>query len=301
MTLNFPSSPTNGQTYSLANGATYTWDGEKWKASNIPDSSDVVQTSDNPSDGEVLTYNSSLGTPVWSSAGGGGIASVSADTSPQLGGDLDVNNMYIKNSITNGNVVLTPNGWGTVNINSAGGSGATYPRVRLRNSSARYIEIKTNAGTSLSSWTCTLPNNNGNANQVLKTDGNGQLSWVDPGVSASYVNTNFAMLSGSLFTGPIMQNGSAVSSTTIDLSLSNYFTKTINGATTFTFNNAVPSPIANIFTLRLEHTSGTVTWPGSVTWPSSTAPVLTTGKTHLFIFVSDDGGTTWRGSSLINY
>tara|TARA_A100001035_G_C27787378_1_gene505288 strand:+ start:8582 stop:10186 length:1605 start_codon:yes stop_codon:yes gene_type:complete len=63
MTLNFPSSPTNGQTYSLANGATYTWDGEKWKASNIPDSSDVVQTVDTPSSGEFLKWNGSAA--VW--------------------------------------------------------------------------------------------------------------------------------------------------------------------------------------------------------------------------------------------
>ena len=57
MTLNFPSSPlTIGQTYPLANGATYTWDGEKWKASNIPDSSDVVQTIDTPVNGEILKY-----------------------------------------------------------------------------------------------------------------------------------------------------------------------------------------------------------------------------------------------------
>lgn len=59
MTLNFPSSPTSGQTYSLANGATYTWDGEKWKASNIPDSSTAVQTDDTPSNGEVLKWNGS--------------------------------------------------------------------------------------------------------------------------------------------------------------------------------------------------------------------------------------------------
>jgi len=63
MTLNFPSSPSNGQTYSLANGATYTWDGEKWKASNIPDSSDVVQTVDTPNNGEVLKWNGSAA--VW--------------------------------------------------------------------------------------------------------------------------------------------------------------------------------------------------------------------------------------------
>lgn len=63
MTLNFPSSPTSGQTYSLANGATYTWDGEKWKASNIPDSSDVVQTTDTPTNGEFLKWDN--GAAVW--------------------------------------------------------------------------------------------------------------------------------------------------------------------------------------------------------------------------------------------
>jgi hypothetical protein len=38
-----------------------------------------------------------------------------------------------------------------------------------------------------------------------------------------------------------------------------------------------------------------------VVWPGGAAPTLTTGKVHLFMFVTDDGGTTWRASSLINY
>lgn len=91
MTLNFPSSPTSGQTYSLANGATYTWDGEKWKASNIPDSSDVVQTSDNPSDGEVLTYNGTLGVNVWAPATGGiSLTDLSVGTEGTASGDGEV-------------------------------------------------------------------------------------------------------------------------------------------------------------------------------------------------------------------
>jgi hypothetical protein len=31
------------------------------------------------------------------------------------------------------------------------------------------------------------------------------------------------------------------------------------------------------------------------------APTLTTGKTHLFFFVTDDGGTRYRGSALVDY
>ncbi len=92
----------------------------------------------------------------------------------------------------------------------------------------------------------------------------------------------------------------AMAALAVDCSLSTYFTKTINGNSTFTFTNA-PSDRAYCFTLELTHTSGTVTWPSSVKWPQDTAPTLTTGKTHLFMFVTDDGGTRWRGAALANY
>jgi hypothetical protein len=93
----------------------------------------------------------------------------------------------------------------------------------------------------------------------------------------------------------------AVSALDIDLSQSNYFTKTINGNSTFTFSNPENSGVACSFTLELTHTSGTVTWPASVKFPADTAPTLTTGKTHLFMFVTDDGGTRYRGAALADY
>lgn len=86
----------------------------------------------------------------------------------------------------------------------------------------------------------------------------------------------------------------------VNCSLGNYFTKTIAGVSTFTFSN-VPSASVFSFTLELTHTSGAITWPTEVKWPADTAPTLTTGKTHLFMFVTDDGGTRWRGSSLVDY
>ena len=101
-------------------------------------------------------------------------------------------------------------------------------------------------------------------------------------------------------TGSIRQGITAVAALDIDCSAGNYFTKTIAGNSTFTFSNA-PSSRAYGFTMELTHTSGTVTWPASVVWPNGTAPTLTTGKVHLFFFVTDDGGTTWRGGSSTNY
>jgi hypothetical protein len=86
----------------------------------------------------------------------------------------------------------------------------------------------------------------------------------------------------------------------IDCSLGNYFTKTISANSTFTFSN-VPTSRAYSLILELTHTSGTITWPAAVKWQSDTAPTLTTGKTHLFMFVTDDSGSRWRGASLVDY
>jgi len=101
--------------------------------------------------------------------------------------------------------------------------------------------------------------------------------------------------------GPYKQAAEAVSALDIDLSTGNYFTKTINGNSTFTFSNPPASGTVGSFTLELTHTSGTVTWPSSVKFNSDTAPILTTGKTHLFYFTTDNNGTRYRGAALVDY
>ena len=100
--------------------------------------------------------------------------------------------------------------------------------------------------------------------------------------------------------GNAASNAVAVSGYDIDCSLGNYFTKTCNGNSTFTISNV---PTARAFTIALEitHTSGTLTWPSTIKWPADTPPTLTTGKTHLFVFVTDDGGTRWRGAAIVDY
>jgi hypothetical protein len=101
--------------------------------------------------------------------------------------------------------------------------------------------------------------------------------------------------------GPYKQTAEAVGALAIDLATGNYFTKTISGNSTFTFTNPPASGTVGSFTLELTHTSGTVTWPSSVKFPLDTAPTLTAGKTHLFVFVTDDGGTRYRGAALADY
>lgn len=81
---------------------------------------------------------------------------------------------------------------------------------------------------------------------------------------------------------------------------SNFFSKTVTANATFTFSS-VPANRGYAFVFEVVHTSGTITWPTSVRWPGDTAPTLTTGKTHLFMFMTDDTGARWRGAYLVNY
>jgi hypothetical protein len=125
------------------------------------------------------------------------------------------------------------------------------------------------------------------------------------GTTATQTLTNKTLTSPELTSAPYV-NGSyrgnivVVSALDIDCSAGNYFTKTIDGASTFTVSN-VPSSRSYSFTLELTHTSGAITWFSGVEWPDATAPDLTTGKTHLFMFVTDDGGTRWRAAALVDY
>ena len=106
---------------------------------------------------------------------------------------------------------------------------------------------------------------------------------------------------GTKITGSQTSNISAMGANAVDCSSGNYFTKTITGATTFTFTN-VPTGVAYTFTMEVTlNGSNAITWPATVKWPADTPPAITDGKTQLFVFLTDDGGTRWRGSSVVDY
>ena len=85
-----------------------------------------------------------------------GSTDVSSDSTPQLGGDLDVNGNAIV-SASNGNIAITPNGSGKVIID-----GLSHPQA------------------------------DGNAGQVLKTDGSGNLAFASVGSLAGAGNQNIS-------------------------------------------------------------------------------------------------------------
>jgi len=90
--------------------------------------------------------------------------------------------------------------------------------------------------------------------------------------------------------------GSISGAQTIDISLGNYVTVTAAGSITWTFSNPIASPNATGFVLVL--TNGglyTMTWPANTKWPNGSAPTLTSSGVDVLVFITNDGGTTWRG------
>ena len=76
----------------------------------------------------------------------------------------------------------------------------------------------------------------------------------------------------------------------------NYFSATVGGITTWTFSNPLASPNACGFVIELTNGGAyAITWPAAVKWPSGTAPTLTAAGVDVLVFITDDGGTTWRG------
>jgi hypothetical protein len=107
-----------------------------------------------------------------------GITDVVSDSSPQLGGNLDVQSSEITTSTSNGNIKLNPNGTGVVEVKGDGSSADGTIQLNCSQNS-HGIKLKSPPHSAGASYTLTFPNTDGSANQVLKTDGSGGLDWVD--------------------------------------------------------------------------------------------------------------------------
>ena len=109
----------------------------------------------------------------------GAIAELSEDSTPQLSGDLDLNGQDIVTT-SNADLDLAPDGTGAVVLkgNTTGGSNQGKIKFNCENNS-HAVTIQGPAHSAAATYTLTLPVNDGDADQVLKTDGSGVLAWVD--------------------------------------------------------------------------------------------------------------------------
>ena len=136
----------------------------------------------------------------------GGIASVVADTSPQLGGNLDVNGNDIV-STSNADIDIIPNGTGDVNLgadtvqigdNNADATlttqgtgdltlntngGTNSGAIVIQDGANNNITITPNGSGNIVLDGLTFPNADGSANQALVTNGSGTLSFGSAGIT----------------------------------------------------------------------------------------------------------------------
>ena len=134
-------------------------------------------------------------------SGLGGVESLSEDTSPQLGGDLDTNGNSII-SASNANINIVPNGTGdvtlqtdtvqigdsntdaTITTNGTGdltlntNSGTDSGSIVIADAANGNITITPNGSGQVVLDGLSFPTADGSANQVLQTDGSGNLSFA---------------------------------------------------------------------------------------------------------------------------
>ena len=174
-------------------------DALKTKLDGIESSADVTDATNVASAGAIMdgdftsngfmkrtgagTYTVDTSTYL-TSVPSGYLQNLSEDTTPQLGGNLDVQAREINTSTSNGNIKLTPNGSGVVEVRGAGGNDGT---LQLNCSAQSHgIKLKSPPHSAGASYTLTFPNSIVNG-QFLKTDASGNLSW-DSRLGAGFVN-----------------------------------------------------------------------------------------------------------------
>ena len=185
-------------------------------------------------DGDALTagdlYYNSIGNVLkyytgsaWVSITSGGITDLVQDTTPQLGGALDVNTFSIT-STSNGNITLQPNGTGdvvlsadTVKIGDANtdailttdgtgditistNSGSNSGTVKIFDGVNGNIEITPNGSGVVKLDGLSYPIADGSAGQALVTNGSGVLSFATAGLSwQSVQTTGFTAVKGNAY------------------------------------------------------------------------------------------------------
>ena len=144
--------------------------------------SDFLAVANNLSDlGDAATARTNLGLGTAATAAATDfLGDVVDDTSPQLGGDLDVQARIITTSTVNQSIGLEPDGTGTV-VARGTGAGLTPGTVTLNcEQNTHGVALQSPPHSSGASYTLKLPTGVGTNGQTLTTDGNNpaQLSWT---------------------------------------------------------------------------------------------------------------------------
>ena len=262
-------------------------------ASNPTDSLDAGDLAFVTNDSNLKFYNGSSWVAI-----SPGIANVVDDSTPQLGGNLDVQTNSIITT-SNRNVLLAPNGTGVVEIKGNTNEGTIQLNCEQN---THGVKIKAPPHSAAQSYTLTLPSSITN-NYFLKTDGSGNLSFADIPLPTSPTVAN------------VSQTIAPASATTINITGANFVaipqvqfvnasTGAITNANTVSFTNATTLSVnltlasGNYF-VRIENPDGNAGRSTNNILTASTSPSFTTAAGSLGSVAGNFSGTVFTvvGSS----
>jgi hypothetical protein len=203
---------------------------------------------------------------------GTGISAVVDDTTPQLGGNLDVNGNSIV-STSNGNIPLAPNGTGEVLIGSGSAAGD------LTSSGAYDLIIDTNTGTNA-------------GNITLSNGANGDISFTNNGTGNVVFNDAAYAPETSLTDAvTITWDAQAMPITKVTLT---------DNRTLAAPSNGQAGQFISLLVIQDAGGTNTLAWNAVFEFPSETAPTLTaTGDlADLFVFRYHNSKWLQVGSTL---
>lgn len=206
-------------------------------------------------------------------AASSGVSEVSSDTTPVLGGNLDVSTHDIV-SASNRDIDLGANGTGSVVVRGNDTSGKLV--LNCENNS-HGVTIKGPPHSAGATYTLTLPNDDGNANGLLQTNGSGVLSFVN---SATLTELDVTTLD---MAGPIQEK--AVNTTSVNgstaLDPANGTIQRLTFSNNVTFTDSLVD--GESITLVIDDGSGkTASWP-TMEWVGGSAPTLDTTNEHIIV------------------
>jgi hypothetical protein len=221
----------------------------------------------------------------------GYLQNISEDSTPQLGGNLDVQTSEITTSTSNGNIKLNPNGTGVVEVKGDGSSADGVLQLNCSQNS-HGVKLKSPAHSAAQSYTVILPDNQIAASKILSvksisgsgSTAIGQLEFAD------LADTTKMPLAGGTFTGSVTfqdainENVFTISDgASVDLDPDN---GTIQQWTLGANRTATESLTAgqSMLLMVADGTSYTLTFP-TITWVGGSAPTLaTSGYTVIELF-----------------
>ena len=262
-------------------------------ASSDPTSSlDEGDLAFNTTDNNLKFYNGSAWTAI-----SPGIANVVEDSTPQLGGNLDVQTNSIVTT-SNRNVLLAPNGTGVVEIKGNNNEGTLQLNCEQN---SHGVKIKAPPHSAGQSYTLTLPSSITNG-FFLKTDGSGNLSFA----AAAETKPTVADVSQTI--APATATTISITGTGFvsipQVQFVNVSTGAITNANTVSFTNSTTLSVnvtlaSGNYYVRVENPDGLAGRSTNNILTASTAPSFTTAAGSLGTIAGNFSGTVFTvvGSS----